>query len=423
MSDKKVVAVNTVSQLMGKMVSGAVTFVISLLLARNLGASGYGDFTKITTYIAVFYLFTDFGLNAIYLKDAQTNPDNPKTWQQLIAIRILIGVIAMMAALSIMAFLPGGIDGGYSNAVKIGIILFCPTIFFQGLINTANAIFQKNLRYDLATFATVAGSIASLVLIWISTRIFLPSAAVFGGIVSLVIGSFFTLIGAYILSHKLVKWELNFDIKGMQSLFINAIPLGLTLICNVIYFRADNFILTLTRSTNEVGLYGLAYKMFEFVLVVPTFFMNSVYPLMLTKMHHADGIKNYELKQLQKKSLLFLVPAALLIMLCLWFLAPFLSLIKPEFAGSILALRILSLGIPFFFLSSLTMWTLIALNQQKILLVIYLVSMVFNIAMNLIFIPTYGYMAAAWITGISEVIVLVLSVSVLHLHLASLNKI
>ncbi|KKU85598.1 MAG: Polysaccharide biosynthesis protein [Candidatus Gottesmanbacteria bacterium GW2011_GWA2_47_9] len=84
-------------------------------------------------------------------------------------------------------------------------------------------------------------------------------------------------------------------------------------------------------------------------------------------------------------------------------------MIKSDFSASIPALRVLSLGLPFFFLTSLTMWTLIALKKQWALAGIYGLSMVINIALNLWLIPVYGYMAAAWITVLSEGVVLLLS--------------
>jgi O-antigen/teichoic acid export membrane protein len=55
------------------------------------------------------------------------------------------------------------------------------------------------------------------------------------------------------------------------------------------------------------------------------------------------------------------------------------------------------------------MWMLIARKQQIILMFIYGISMMINIILNIMFIPTYGTTAAAWITVISEGIVLIMS--------------
>jgi O-antigen/teichoic acid export membrane protein len=415
-STKIAVAVNTVSQLVGKAVSGGATFVISILLAHAYGAQGYGDFTKITTYVAVFYLFADFGLNAIYLQQSHSSPENNQTsWQTLVALRLIMGILFMFAALSILVFLPGYGDNGYPGIIKLGIILYCPTILFQALINTANAIFQKNLRYDLATLALSVGSILSLVLIWISVRIFLPSAALSAGIVSLLIGTGISAGLSMMLIRRYIGWHIRFNFRDLKRFALSALPLGLTLVCNVIYFRADNFILTLTRTTAEVGLYGFAYRIFEFVLVIPTFFMNAVYPLMV-KRGGDNGNVSPDLKRLILRSAIVLFPVSLAVAAGIWIAAPLVTLVRPDFAGSVAPLRILAFAIPLFFVSSLTMWTLISLKRQRLLLVIYGLSMLFNIVANLVYIPQYGYIAAAWTTGISEAVVLALSVLVIIRH-------
>lgn len=92
-----------------------------------------------------------------------------------------------------------------------------------------------------------------------------------------------------------------------------------------------------------------------------------------------------------------------------WFAAPLVSFIKQDFSASVPALRVLSLGLPFFFVSSLVMWTLITLKKQIILMAVYGASMVVNIILNMWFVPEHGYMAAAWITVGSEGLVLLLS--------------
>ena len=55
------------------------------------------------------------------------------------------------------------------------------------------------------------------------------------------------------------------------------------------------------------------------------------------------------------------------------------------------------------------MWALITVKKQNLLAIFYGLSMVLNISLNLIFIPRYGFMAAAIITGLTELFVLLLT--------------
>jgi len=403
---KKTIALNTVAQIIGKLISGGTTFLVSVLLARALGVEGYGDFTKITTYVAFFYLFCDFGLNAAYLQltDKQTET---KTKNALFTIRCILSLMLMFVTLAIAMFLPGSSEQGYSSAVKMGIILFTPTVLLQSLITTTNVFFQERLRYDYATYATIVGSIVTTLIILLMTKTLLPEAMLFGSLIAFLIGSVLTTITALFFVKKITGLpSLTIDTHTIKKLFMTALPLGITLLFNVIYFRIDSVVLTITRSTMEVGTYGLAYKFFEMALVIPTFFMNAALPALISAKKTLDVVR---LRTQIKTSSITLL--ALSIMLCIggWIAAPLITMIRPEFVLSIPPFKLLLLGLPIFYLSSLTMWILVVEKKQIQMLIIYALSMILNIIANVIFIPTYGYMAAALITILSELFVLLTS--------------
>ncbi|MBI3577745.1 oligosaccharide flippase family protein [Candidatus Gottesmanbacteria bacterium] len=390
------VASNTFAQMLGKVATAGTTFLMTIAIARAFGAQGYGDFTKITTYVALFFLFADFGLNAIYLQH-----EKEQDWNVLLAVRLVGSIILLFLAVAVLSFLPQSTTDGFTGLVRLGIILYSPAIIFQALLTTANAYFQKHLRYSFSTIAVAVGSVVSLVLVWISAGIFTQTAGTVGSVVALLVGSIVTAALALFFVGRL-KQSLSpsFNRPVARALLFSAIPLGATLIFNVVYFRIDSLIMTLTRTTAEVGIYGLAYKFFELPLVLPTFFMNSVFALM---------VRNADQMRMFKKSFLILLPSSLLCTIVLWSAAPFLSLIKQDFSASVPVLRVLSLSFPFFFLTSLAMWTIIALKKQTALLFIYGVSMIATIGADLLFIPTYGMMAAAWITVGSEGMILIVS--------------
>lgn len=395
MSSRLVIARNTLSQLIGRFVSSGALFVSSIFIARAFGADGYGDFIKITSFVALFYLVADFGINAIYIQH-----ENSRFWPTLLMLRLILGILLVIVALGIVAFLPQGTTQGYTSGVRLGIILLSPAIILQAIITSTNAVFQQKLRYELSTFAVTSGAIVTVFLIWLVTLFLSPFAGAVASSIAILGGTFVTSLIAFVLVRRYVPFGLSFDRTVGRNLLIGSLPLGLTLIFNQIYFRVDSVILTLTRTTSEVGIYGFVYKIFEVCLVVPTFFMNSVYPMM---------VKNgsLDLKRITKKSLFVLGGSSLGLLIVVWMLAPVVSLVRPEFSAGVSALRVLSLSLPLFFLSSVAMWTIISLKKQRILLPIYGGSMLLNIILNSKFIPTYGFMAAAWVTVASEALVLV----------------
>ena len=63
-----------------------------------------------------------------------------------------------------------------------------------------------------------------------------------------------------------------------RGLLVSALPLGLALAINAVYFRADTLIISLYEPYAQVGLYTLAYRVLEFTLVLGTVLLNSVFP-------------------------------------------------------------------------------------------------------------------------------------------------
>ena len=396
-SSRLLVAKNTVSQLVGRVVSSASILVATILIARTFGPQGYGELTKITSYVALFYLLADFGINAMYLQ--LKKDDGDETWNTLLGLRLVGSILLMFMAIAILSFLPRGSSQGYTDGVRFGIIVFAPAILFQAIITTTNALFQEKLRYDLSMVAVVCGSLVTLGLVWLVTVSTAPLVGPVAAVIAFLVGSGVTALLALVLVKQFGTIRVKFDAVVAKQFLLASIPLGLTLLFNQIYFRIDSIILTLTRSTIEVGVYGFAYKFFDVALVLPTFFMNSVYPLLLT-------VSGDKFRHMLWRSCIFLLVTSIVLVILMWMGSPLITRIRPDFAGSVGALRILSLSLPLFFVSSLTMWTIIAQKRQMILIPIYGVSMIVNIILNSVFIPSHGYIAAAWITVLSEAIVL-----------------
>ncbi len=397
---------NTSSQIVAKIISALVTFLVTILISNSLGETGYGDFTKIFVFIGYFYTLADFGLNAVYIKITKSPKDQLHYLKTLLGQRlVLAGTLTLLAIVTSM-FLPFNSSTliGFSSLVKLGIVLASATIITQSLLTTANAYFQKNLHYDLSALAVICGSLViltSTIIASLTTRSLLAYTAAY------VAGGLTFAISAFFLIYKREK-QLIYPLfsKVANKLFTKeAWPIGTALILNLVYFRIDVIILSTTRSTSEVGVYGLAYQFFEASLAVPIFFANSLYPLLATSYQQSRQV----FKSQVKSWILILLALSLALSFALFLGAYLIPIIyQGRFQGSVAALQILSLGMPLFFLSALFWHLLILYGKQKYLILIYGCGAFFNLLANLIFIPRNGYLAAATVTVVSEGIVLLL---------------
>ncbi|MBI2327131.1 flippase [Candidatus Curtissbacteria bacterium] len=409
----KTVIVNTGAQIAGKVITAATTLLVTFIIARTLGEAGYGEFTKIFVFVGYFYVLADFGLNTIFIKLAKDNP--VPELKHLFGARFALALFLIVIAVIISRLLPFNpqTHTGFSPLVKLGIIIASITILTHAAFTSANAYFQKVLRYDLSTVAAVAGSLLILVFIILST---IFDIGLIGYVASYVLGGIIFVTTAFILIIKrtgqivIPKFKMNYT----KTLFSKAWPVGVALIVNLIYFRIDVFILAYTRSSVEVGNYGLAYQFFEATLAIPIFFANALYPLL-------NNLFNQNLEEFQRQTrswLKLLTLFSVFPTIGLFIIAYLIPVIfQGRFTGSVSALQILSIGLPLFFISALFWHILIIYDRQKYLIYIYATGAIFNLVTNLIFIPVYGYLAAAIITVISEVLItMFLALTIIRLN-------
>src|SRR5207248_2054476 len=63
--------------------------------------------------------------------------------------------------------------------------------------------------------------------------------------------------------------------------------------------------------------------------------------------------------------------------------------------------------LPLSYANGLTQYVLVAAGRQRLLTGAFVAALVFNLAANVLLIPRFGYVGAAWVTVASEVVLLV----------------
>ncbi|MDP3974103.1 MAG: flippase [Candidatus Daviesbacteria bacterium] len=384
-------------QILGKVVTAGSTFVILGLVARSYGEEGTGVFTLALTYLAIFYLLSDFGFNAHVLKRVSSSElVVGSEWNKLLGTRIVWSVVLVLLAVGTLPLWPFA-TGEFFQAVIFGSL----AIIGSGIFVTCNLIFQSKLRYDLSVLASSAGTLISLaVFIYLISSGYPVPLMLLAHLAGWIIIALMSLI---LVSRIFPLVSPVFDSSYAANLFRQSWPIAATLALNVVYFRADSFMIAYFRSNTEVGVYNVAYSVFQTTLVLPTFIMNAYYPMMLKSF---KGIKVVVLG--------LLVVASFGTMLTLT-LAPLIIQILTGggFVGATSSLQILSLGFPAYFLSALLMWVMVAQGRYRTMLIIYAIGLAVNLVLNFIYIPQYSFVAASYITVISEYLILIMQGMVL----------
>lgn len=418
MSISTKIAFNTSAQLVGKAATTISTIIVTVLITRNFSVSDFGNYTAIISYIALFYVFTDFGLNAIFVRGVGKDGEKQKEYfKNLLSIRIVGSLITAFAATAVIAFTD------HPSAVKLGIIAALGILMAQSLVNTALALFQSKVRYDQVLVGDIIGAIANVTFVYIAATSF---HQIFFIVVALVIGNILkAAVVLYLAKFQLGTLALKFDLVFWKNFVVSALPVGLIAVFSSFNAQIDKQIVLLASykpslgftGGEAAGIYGLAYTVFGFAIVLPTFVMNVGYPLMVQKKE--VGVSS--LLKFSKKIGGYLLVLGILGTSVGWLLTPTLLDIlgQGKFAESIFTTRLLLLGLPLFFITPVTLWLAITLNKQKEMLFIYAFVATFNLVANLTSVPTFGYNAAAVVTIISELFIFLLTTGVLYIHFRS----
>lgn len=408
---RNVIFLNTTVQLIAKFVSMSLTVLATILITRAFGKEGYGQFSLMQTLPALFYILADFGLNTTTLKRIGQNEEQAeelaqKYYSVVLTLRILLSLLFVVALNIISIFLP------YTTFLKTGILLSSTLILTQALYSSTNLIFQYKQRYDLSSIGYIAGSFLTifLVVLFIKTGLdirLLSFTYVLGGTLTFVVNS-------QLLRKLNYKTLIRFDPGIAKTLLAGSLPLGLMFVFSQINFKADTILLSVLNlpaglklsSLQSVAVYALPYKVFEVALVLPTFFMNATYPLFVAKLAQGE----VEFKKMFFKTLQYMLGLGILTSAALYFTAPLIVAVLGggQFSQSVDVLKVLSVGLFIFFLTQPISYLIVTLEKQRYLPAIYLTSAIFNVSANLAFIPKFSFYASAYITWISEGLILLM---------------
>ena len=407
----KKVASNTFYQLISKVITMTITFGLSILISIRYGSEGYGYFSILQSLPALFYIIADFGLNAISAREISKNvKKTEEIFSNILFLRLIISILGVIFCLILSNFL-------YSDEkIRFGLALASIIIISQSLIMTSNLIFQIKLKYDLSSISNIIGYIFILI-----GSLFLIEKNIDLAYVNFmyVVGGFITVvINLFIIYKKFIKVNFNFEKTYIKYLVLESWPLGLMFLFSQINFRADSILLSVLRlpenfgsNLQAVGVYSFPYKIFEVILVVPTFMMNSTYPIILEKFQQGEAVFRSFFKK--TISLFFIIGLTITALgyLGIYFLESYQVLqryFNGDFVNSLNILKILFLGLVVFFLSQPFSWLFVIKEKQKYLPIFYFFASVFNFSLNYFLIPIYGYYASGFITWISELLILIM---------------
>ena len=391
-----IVARNTLAQAAGRLVILAVGAASITVTTRYLGAAGYGRFALALALLQALGVLADAGLVAVVVRESSRAPARTaELVGNALAMRLALGlvVVALAAAAS-------GLPS-YGPDVRTA-VLIASVPFLLGIVSSSlAAVFQVRLQLGRAALADAAGRIASFAALLAVVAADLGFEAV---VASATAGAAVTLALTAAFARRAVRVRPAADRRVWRELALAALPLGLTLAVAEIYFRADTFILALSRPASEVGHYSLAYRLYELLALFPALVMASVYPLLSRQFATDRAAAERTIRATARAFWTLGVPLAAGGLA----VAPELARLVggEEFAAADDPLRLLLCAAALAYVSGLCGYALIAAGHERATLRLSLAALAFNLALNVALAPAYGATASAAIAVASEALLL-----------------
>jgi O-antigen/teichoic acid export membrane protein len=385
------VAVQVVARLLNLLLGVVATAV----LARKLGESGFGMWSTILLIPALLAYLNDLGFLQVAVRRAASEQD--LRWLgALVSIRVALSLPTTLLSLVAIVFVAHGTD-----MLLAGFIVAA-----QGLLAgpaALTSVFQLQTRNDLAMVAMTVNS-----LLWTGAVVFIAASG--GSLVDYAIAMGAIAAVTVWMEAAIAMRRVRVPIRGTTFLWRElaraAIPLSIGSLLILAYGRIDGLIVYTESGSVAAGLYNSVYRVMEQGGFIPLSLVITLMPIVS---------RLYEVKD-EKVQRLLQVSLELLAMVSLpalgFTLVASNQLVRLLYGARFLpaagALSVLMGAFVFICCGyALGVFTLVLDLQSRFVRYAF-VALCLNVALNLLLVPSEGFMAAAWVTCATEAFVSVL---------------
>ncbi len=387
-----------------------IDFGFAAFYLRVLGPAGSGSFQTAIVTAGIFDIIANFGLDILLIRDVAGDRDKaPNYLLNTTVLRLGAAVFASLPVVAIIAVTNLSPEATALTRPEILATAFIMIgMVFSGMSKGVTGLFYvheeaevPNAMTTVTTILKVGFGVTALLLGF--GFVGLAAVSILTNVITLV------LLLAIALRRYTLRgpWQLNWRLQ--RQMLRAGFPLMLIHLLQTVFISIDTYLLRVLLDNGQevAGWYSSAYKWFNALQIVPSFFTLALFPIISRRIGESIDAA----RQMYALSLKLMLLLALPIAAVTHYLAvPLVQLVGgAEFlpAGAI-ALQVVIWSIPLGWLNSVTNYVLISLGLESRQPRAFTVAVLFNIIANLIFIPRYSYVAAGVTTILSELVLLVL---------------
>lgn len=387
-------AADVVLQVGARLLNAMLGVAVTIALVRGLGPSGFGDWSTLLSILTIVGYLGSLGLNDVALRHATLDPEHESVWiSAMLSLQLIISIPVTLITIGVGV----GLTSGSS---QVAAVLLGGTCLFTAL-GSVRLVFQLRIRNSLtAGFELLNGILWAIAVLSI--------AGIGGGIIPFAAAFLVTTAIVNVAQFFVARRQIQFGVAGQRSarreLIVVGIPFAIASILYLAYTQVDQILVFQLAGAHDAGLYGAANRMLDRALVIPASILATLFP-MIASAYRDDLVRMRGLVQTAAEVLLTAtVPFVALVAVIS---RPLMVLLFGEqFAAAGPALTVFMVVFAASGFSFIAGDLVIVLGIQRRYILYAAAGLVVNVVLNVILIPPYGFMAAAWVSLVTEVVVI-----------------
>ena len=376
----------------GRIATMGISFLATLFIARNLGPTNYGQLSYALSVIGIIGFIAPLGLDNILYRELLRSPDRGHS---LLGTSLLLKLAAGAATAAVAAVFALVVS---TDDVSRILILILAGTFLLTPFQIINFTFLARSEPKYQAISTV---VITIILNLLKVAAIVLGKGVIYIALTLLLEPFLYAV-AYLYMYQAKVGSVrawSWDTASGKMLLRDSLPVTLLSSFTFIYARIDQVFIKVMIGTAEVGIYDAAVRLVDVWNFIPGAITTALFPAMVNAYR---GSREALVARTRKIGVAFFI-APLALSAVVSILSPFVVhvLYGPAFQESGIVLRIYIWSFVGTSLGILTQTYLTLTNERLLLVMSSFLPMVVNIALNLLWVPSYGVVGAAYATVIS----------------------
>ena len=371
-----------------------LSLIVTSLMARYLGTEDFGLINYSLAYIIIFTTISNLGIDSIIVNEIINKREETG---KVIGTTIYLRFFSSIISIFLIFFIVNYINPGETIVLIITLVQSISLLFV--LFDSIEYWFQSNLE---SKYIVISKSVAfTIVSIWRLLLIYFGKSVYYFALAT-AIEAFVMGIFIIVFYIKFNGPRLKFSFQTAKHLLSKSYHFFIAGVLIMVYTQIDKIMLGKLTDVTTVGIYSAAMAISTLWVFVPNALIESARPIIMASKSKSENLYNRSFKQLYCSIIWISIGASILISLLS---KPLILLIYGnQFIESVSILVIL-IWSRMFSLIGLTrsIWLTVE-NLGKFQVVFVGIGAFLNVILNLIFIPHYGAVGAAYSILIAEVV-------------------